>query len=76
NDNIVQFANPHKVVVKGRPKGTSHHSKSVLQEISNKKKHEYTCGFCKELGHNIATCMLLDIFAPLHVCISLFNIGY
>ncbi|RIB28069.1 hypothetical protein C2G38_2028849 [Gigaspora rosea] len=56
NNNIVEFMNPRKVIGKGRPKGTSHYSESTPQETSSKKKREYTCGFCKESGHNITTC--------------------
>ncbi|CAG8625970.1 22307_t:CDS:2, partial [Racocetra persica] len=54
----IQLVNLCKVAVKERPKRTSHYNKSTtkttLQETSNKK--QYTCGFCKELGHNVATC--------------------
>ncbi|CAG8850484.1 418_t:CDS:2, partial [Gigaspora margarita] len=45
------------VVTRGRPKLASH-KKNVMttQEKSIKKRRQYTCGFCKEPGHNIATC--------------------
>ncbi|CAG8840759.1 44064_t:CDS:1, partial [Gigaspora margarita] len=46
-DNIVGFMNPHKVTGKGRPKETSYYSESKLQKQA-KKKHKYTCGFCKK----------------------------
>ncbi|CAG8841996.1 19647_t:CDS:2, partial [Racocetra persica] len=47
------------VTVKGRPKAASHKNaaKITSQDIGNKKKcGQYTCGFCKEPSHNIATC--------------------
>ncbi|CAG8539674.1 22044_t:CDS:2, partial [Racocetra persica] len=55
----IPLANLRKVTVKGRPKAASHKNaaKITLQDTGNKKKHgQYTCGFCKELGHNVATC--------------------
>ncbi|CAG8644324.1 9070_t:CDS:2 [Cetraspora pellucida] len=55
-DNIVEFTNSYKMVGKKRPKRTNQ-SKNMPQETSSKKKHEYTCKFCKEPGHNIATCL-------------------
>ncbi|CAG8825132.1 20786_t:CDS:2, partial [Gigaspora margarita] len=29
-----------------------------IEEKGSKKHEQYTCGFCKKLGHNIATCPL------------------
>ncbi|RIB14571.1 hypothetical protein C2G38_2040078 [Gigaspora rosea] len=59
-DNMIQLENPRKVVGRGRPKAASHHNKDIIdvisQEASKKKCGQYTCGFCKEPGHNIATC--------------------
>ncbi|CAG8812264.1 17958_t:CDS:1, partial [Cetraspora pellucida] len=54
-DNILEFANPYKVVGKGKSKRTSQ-SKNMSQETSSKKKYKYNCRFCKEPDHNIATC--------------------
>ncbi|CAG8549326.1 5978_t:CDS:2 [Racocetra persica] len=64
NDNTeistIQLVNPRKVAVKGRPKAVHHHNKNITkvtsQEASKKKRGQYTCGYCKEAGHNIATC--------------------
>ncbi|CAG8712028.1 15322_t:CDS:2 [Cetraspora pellucida] len=51
----IPLAIPQKVTVKGRPKSASHKNaaKITLQDTGNKKKRgQYTCGFCKEPGHN------------------------
>ncbi|CAG8630727.1 8651_t:CDS:1 [Cetraspora pellucida] len=55
----IPLVNPRKVTVKGRPKSASHKNaaKITSQDTGNKKKHgQYTCRFCKEPGHNVATC--------------------
>ncbi|CAG8653022.1 31755_t:CDS:2, partial [Racocetra persica] len=55
----IPLANPRKITVKGRPKAVSHKNatKITSQDIGNKKKRrQYTCGICKEPGHNVATC--------------------
>ncbi|CAG8632404.1 3411_t:CDS:2 [Gigaspora rosea] len=55
--NVISIANPRKVVTRGRPKSASHEKNvTTTQEKSIKKCGQYTCGFCKEPGHNIATC--------------------
>ncbi|CAG8610929.1 25025_t:CDS:2 [Cetraspora pellucida] len=60
-DSMIQLENPQKVVGRGRPKAASHYNKNItnmtLQETSKKKHEQYTCRFCKESGHNIATCL-------------------
>ncbi|CAG8534661.1 25020_t:CDS:2 [Cetraspora pellucida] len=60
-DSMIQLENPQKVVSRKRPKAANYHNKDItnvtLQETSKKKHGQYTCGFCKELGHNIATCL-------------------
>ncbi|RIB00437.1 hypothetical protein C2G38_2234306 [Gigaspora rosea] len=55
---IVSIENPRKVVTRGRPKSTSHDKTvaTTTQEESSKKRGQYTCGLCKQPGHNIATC--------------------
>ncbi|RIB03672.1 hypothetical protein C2G38_2049070 [Gigaspora rosea] len=55
--NIISIVNPRKVVTRGRPKSASHEKNvTTMQDKSIKKRGQYTCGFCKEPGHNIATC--------------------
>ncbi|CAG8757572.1 3681_t:CDS:1, partial [Gigaspora margarita] len=53
--NIISIENPQKVVTRGRPKSASY-NKNVVTEKSSKKRGQYTCGLCKQPGHNIATC--------------------
>ncbi|CAG8591077.1 510_t:CDS:2 [Gigaspora margarita] len=53
--NVISIENPQKVVTRGRPKSASH-DKNIVTEKSSKKRGQYTCGLCKQLGHNIATC--------------------
>ncbi|CAG8668164.1 6094_t:CDS:2, partial [Racocetra persica] len=55
--NVMPIANPRKVVTKGRPRLAGHDQNVVTHEKSSKKWGQYTCGFCKEPGHNIATCL-------------------
>ena len=57
-DNVLKIANPRKVFTRGRPKSAGHGKNVVTtaQEKGSKKRGQYTCGFCKEPGHNIATC--------------------
>ncbi|CAG8746561.1 1102_t:CDS:1, partial [Ambispora leptoticha] len=52
------FMNPHKAVVKGRPRKAGHRAKTVTNSISEstRKRGQYVCRFCKNLGHNISTC--------------------
>ncbi|CAG8478261.1 11317_t:CDS:2 [Gigaspora rosea] len=59
---IVSIENPRKVVTRGRPKSTSHDKTvaTTTQEESSKKRGQYTCGLCKQPGHNIATCSHKD----------------
>ncbi|CAG8807638.1 34288_t:CDS:2, partial [Racocetra persica] len=55
----IPLVNPRKVTVKRRPKAASYKNaaKIISQDTGNKKKRgQYTCGFCKEPGHNVATC--------------------
>ncbi|CAG8834618.1 8183_t:CDS:2, partial [Racocetra persica] len=40
----------------GRPRLAGHGQNVVTHEKSSKKRGQYTCGFCKKPGHNIATC--------------------
>ncbi|CAG8614745.1 6148_t:CDS:2 [Gigaspora margarita] len=66
--NVISITNPRKVVTRGRPKSASHEKNAItMQEKSIKKCGQYTCGFCKEPGHNIVTCLYKakDIASPL-----------
>ncbi|RIB30047.1 hypothetical protein C2G38_2286103 [Gigaspora rosea] len=56
--NVISIANPRKVVTRRRPKTASHAQNVIMtmQKKGSKKCGQYTCRFCKEPGHNIATC--------------------
>ncbi|CAG8791256.1 25642_t:CDS:1, partial [Racocetra persica] len=55
----VQLKNLLKVATKGRPKLVSHHKDNINQHLTHnnsKQKRPNLCSYCKESGHNIATC--------------------
>ncbi|RIB23006.1 hypothetical protein C2G38_2172475 [Gigaspora rosea] len=58
--NIV-LRNQRKVATRGRPKLSSHRNqqsqRSASESLNDKRKRgQNQCSYCKELGHNIATC--------------------
>ncbi|CAG8547072.1 20483_t:CDS:2 [Cetraspora pellucida] len=57
----VQLKNPLVVNTKGRPKSASYNKNNTNQQLVHKGKRKRDrglnlCSYCKELGHNIATC--------------------